>query len=450
MSNQPALTSSGLFRPTRRNVLLGGASLGATALFAPGIARAQDRELAFWTTQRGPTQVAAYEEIWAGFTAETGWRVSIQTMTEEEYLPRLSAALAANLAPDLMSHLPPEFAIELHGQGLLAPMDNVIDAVGEEDFYENSRELLFDAEQGFYPAISIVNSTTTGPLWYRTDLLEAAGVSAPANWAEYLQVAEATTGRGFFGNVYPFGKTSMGDKLLVQTIWQAGGTVFNPDLTIGFESDQVIAALEFIREAVRFSPPASANYAYAETINAFAQGRVAMAPYSGRVLSTMTASSPELAESFSVIPFPHRGAAEGGQEVYVGDFQSLAIPAAARDKPVSEMMAQWLFRPDNYLRFLLAVPGHNLPNLRSVAESEAYQADPLLNRFAAESQTLIDATVKSRSFLRETPEHRLNTNAGRIYNSRVLVETIHDVIIGGVEPRQAAATCVDKIAALLR
>ncbi|GGE41167.1 sugar ABC transporter substrate-binding protein [Agaricicola taiwanensis] len=441
-------------RTTRRSLLKGMgllAAAGTGVLAAPHVVRAQGKTLAFWTTQRGPTQMKAYEEIWKAFeAANPGFTVAPQYLTEEEYLPKLTAAMAANQVPDLMSHMPPEFAMALNDRDLLSPMDEILKEVGADDFFENSLELLKDEKKGFYPALAIVNSTTTGPLWYRKDLLEKAGVTVPTNWAEYLAVAKATTKGGIFGNVYPFGKTSMGDKLFLQTIWQAGGTVFNPDLSVAFNSPQVVRALEFVQAAVKLSPPSAATYAYAETINVFVQGRVAMAPYSGRVLGNMVSNNAKLENDFSVTPFPHLAEGEGGRKVFVGDFQSLVIPAAAKDKEVSKAMALWLFRKENYIKYLHAVPGHNLPNLKSIANSEEYKADPLLQKYAQESQTLIDATSMSRSFLKETPEHQLNVRAGSIFNSRVLVETIHDVIIGGVSPADAAAKGADKIASIMK
>lgn len=439
---------------TRRSVLqaiaAGGAG-GAALLGAPAVLRAQTKTLAFWTTQRGPTQKKAYDEIWAAYeAANPGSHVAVQYLSEEEYLPKLTAALAADAAPDLMSHMPPEFAMALNQQSLLSPMDEIIKQVGENDFFENSLELLKDNTKGFYPAVAIVNSSTTGPLWYRTDLLAKAGLDAPADWDSYLKVAKAATKRGIFGNVYPFGKTSMGDKLFLQTIWEGGGTVFNPDLSIAFSSDAVVAALDFIRDAIKYSPPSSANYAYAETINAFVQGRVAMAPYSGRVLSAMVSDNPRLAGNFSAMPFPARPKSQGGKNVYVGDFQSLVIPQKAKDKDTSKSMALWLFRKDNYLKFLLAVPGHNLPNLKSIAASPEFLNDPLLRRYAKETKTLIDTTVASRSFLKETPEHKVNAKAGLIFNSRILSETIQDMVIGDMSPKDAVARGVDKIARIMK
>ncbi len=434
--------------PSRRTILK---SVGAALvpLAAPHVLRAQGRELAFWTTQRAPQQTAVYEEIWKAFEAKNpGTRIAIQYLTEEEYLPKLSAALAAGAAPALMSHIPPEFAAVLDDKDLLSPMDDIIKAVGEADFYENSLELLKNRKKGFYPALAIVNSTTTGPLWYRKDLFEKAGVKPPADWADLLSGGKAMTRGGSYGTVYPFGKTSMGDKLFLQTIWQAGGTVLNPDLSVAFNSPQVIQALEFAKQAIALSPPSSGTYSYTETINVFIQGRVASAPYSGRVLVNMQGE--KIADAVSVIAYPHLPEAQGGKEIFVGDFQSLVIPKATPDAAASKAMALWLLQKDNYLKYVLAVPGHNLPNLKSIATSPEYLSNPLLEKYRPELKVLIDSTEKSRSLLRETPAHMTNVKAGAILNTRVMVEAVQDVVIGGVSPKDAASRGADKIAAIMK
>ena len=441
-------------RPTskRRSVLKGIGAVGAAGLAelaSPKVLRAQSRELAFWTTQNSPRQVAAYEAIWKEFESHNpGFRVSILYVTEEEYLPKFTSALAAGIPPALMSHIPPEFAMELNASNLLAPMDEVINAIGEADFYSNSLELLKDRARGFYPGLCIVNSTTTGPLWYRTDLFAKAGVKPFANWAELVAGATTMTHGGIYGTVYPFGKTSMGDKLFLQTVWQAGGTIVNPDLSVSFNSPQVVRALEFAKQAITLSPPSAAVYGYTETINVFVQGRVASAPYSGRVLTNIQGG--KLANEISVMPYPHLDEAQGGKNMFVGDFQSLVIPKAALDPAASKAMALWLLRKDNYIRFLLAIPGHNLPTLKSIATSPDYLDNPLLQRYKAEVQTMINLTAISRSLLRETPQHKTNIKAGAILNARVLVETVQDVVIGGLSPKVAAARGADKIAAIMK
>jgi hypothetical protein len=52
--------------------------------------------------------------------------------------------------------------------------------------------------------------------------------------------------------------------------------------------------------------------------------------------------------------------------------------------------------------------------------------------------------------LRESPQHKVNPKAGAILNARVLVEAVHDVVIGNVSPKDAAARGADKIAAIMK
>ncbi len=433
---------------TARRSVLGGAGAALGLLAMPAIVRAQSRELIFWTTQRAPEQVAVYNAIFADFAKQhPGVSVNVQTFSEEELVPKLAASLAAGIPPDLISHMPPEFVMQLNDQGLLSPVDDIIDTIGKADFYENSLELLHDDKRNYYPGFAIVNSTTTGALWYRKDLVEGQGAAAYANWDTMLETAKRTNRRGVYGTIYAFGKTSMGDKLLLQTIWRAGGYVINPDGSVGFNSPATIEALDFVKKLLANSPAGSANYGYTETVNGFVEGRAASAPYSGRVLINVQTQNPKLADVVSVVPYPM---AANGRDTFVGDFQSVVIPKAARDRDLSKQMALTLMQTDNYVRFLHTTPSHNLPNLKSVANSAAFANNPIIQKYRPEVNTMITATAKSRSLLKESSQQATNTRAGNILGARVMVETLQDVIIGGMTPQAAAARGADRIAALMK
>ena len=114
----------------RRRTLLGVAGVAAGALGVPSIGRAQTRTMQFWTTQRAPEQMAVYRETFDRFeAAHPGVKVEVQAMLEEDLLPKLAASLAIKAPPDAISHMPPEFVLQLNEQGLLNPMDEVIAAV---------------------------------------------------------------------------------------------------------------------------------------------------------------------------------------------------------------------------------------------------------------------------------------------------------------------------------
>ena len=78
-----------------------------------------------------------------------------------------------------------------------------------------------------------------------------------------LGTVKDTTKGGVFGTIYPFGKTNMGDKLLLQTIWRAGGMVLNPDGSVAFNSPETIAAFDYVRNWPNIRPRARSPMATA-------------------------------------------------------------------------------------------------------------------------------------------------------------------------------------------
>jgi multiple sugar transport system substrate-binding protein len=435
----------------RRKFLMasGGAALAAAGSVAmPYIANAQQTTLRFWTTQRGTGQRKAYQKIMSAFEkAHPQFKVNFEIYGEEEAIPKLAAARAGGSIPDVISHLPAPFAIQLFDEGLLTPMDEVLEAIGEDDFFPNGLELYKDAKTGHYVALCIANGSTPGSLWYRKDLLADAGLDVPKYWDEFLVAAKKMTKRGIYGTIYPFGKTSMGSVLALQTVWQAGGNIVDPDLNVTFNTDETVAALEFAKEMSEFSPGASASYSYSETINGFVSGRAATAPYSARVLTNVKNDNPKIADHISLMPYPYRR--EGKQQLY-SDFQALVMPKGGASAEGALLFANWLFKKDQLVTFLHATPGHNLPDVKSIAESKEFRGHPLLVKYANELDTLFEVTLEARNLLKETPMHPINRRAGHVFGARAIVETYHDVIVGGMPPKEAAARGQDRIAAVMK
>ena len=164
------------------------------------------------------------------------------------------------------------------------------------------------------------------------------------------------------------------------------------------------------------------------------------------LINVQTANA-KIADKISMVPFPM---AKNGADTFVGDFQSLVVPKAAKDAGLSQAAALALLQKDNYVAFLHATPSHNLPNLKSIATSEDYFKNPVIQRYRPEVERMIEATAKGRSLLKETSAHRINVNAGKILNSRVMVEALQDVIVGGSTLKDAAAKGADRIAALTK
>src|SRR3546814_13279096 len=76
-------------------------------------------------------------------------------------------------------------------------------------------------------------------LWYRDDLLEAAGVGVPGNWEDLRAAAATLTDEDTKGFIFPAGKNRMTSIFFTSLMWSAGGTYFDKDLNVRAEERRV-------------------------------------------------------------------------------------------------------------------------------------------------------------------------------------------------------------------
>ncbi len=426
---------------SRRSLLAGAAAL-ATA--CPAAAQGKTT-LRFWTSQGAPPQMAAWKAIFGRFEqAHPQYSVAIELYSDDDIWTKLSAAFAAKNLPDLISYVQAYTVATLADNGLLEPFDDVINAVGADNFYPAMRDVY--KFKGHYIAATLNNQTSSN-LWYRTDLLQQAGLQPPVTWDQLLVAAKTLTKGDIYGNCLPFGRTSMTSTMMINFVHQAGGLIVNPDGSVGFNSPATIAALEFLAEVFPYAPPGATNYSWGDVLNSFVTGRVAMAPYTGRPIPEVAEHNPKLLDVISVVGYPYR---KGGRPAFDCAFNSLFIPKGAPHVAAAKQLAITLFQKDNYIQFLNTAPGHNLPSLKTIGNDPALFDNPLLQKFRPQVELMIRNTAAARNLVQETPTSPYDLKAGDIFNSGVLAETVQDVVVNKMPPAKAAAKGADKIADLLQ
>ena len=91
-------------------------------------------------------------------------------------------------------------------------------------------------------------------MWYRKDLLDAAGVKPPKTWDEWEEQTKMfTKGSGDskqYGTMIPAGKNRYTSMFLTMMMWGAGGTYFDKDYKVTFNNPGTIKALEFMKRDV--------------------------------------------------------------------------------------------------------------------------------------------------------------------------------------------------------
>jgi multiple sugar transport system substrate-binding protein len=429
-----------------RRTLLAGAGAALGTLACPAVGRAQKKTtLRFWTSQGAPPQLAAWKDIFARFEQQhPEFTVAIELFSDDDIWPKLTAGFAARNVPDLVSFVQAYTAATLANNDLVEPFDEVVKAVGEDDFFPTMRDIY--KIDGRYVAATLNNATSSN-LWYRKDLLAEAGLQPPKTWDEQLTAAKALTKNGVYGNSLPYGRTSFTSTMMVNFVHQAGGMIVNPDGSSGLNSDATVAALEFLNAIAAYAPPGANTYSWGETINSFVTGRAAMAPYTGRPIFIVSDQNPKLLDSISVVPYPYR---REGHPAFDCPFNSLFTPKGAANVSGAKLLAIALFEKRNYIQMLHTTPGHFLPSLKSISTSPELFQQPLMAKFRPEIEQMMASTAKARNLVKESDASPYDLKAGDIFNSGVLSEMLQDVVVNKMPARQAAAKAADKVADILK
>lgn len=415
-------------QPTRRLLLKAMAAAAALGSAAP-LARAQSAQLRWWTPQGAPAQLEAYRFQIAAFEAlNPGVSVVLEPLSDEGYATQLAAAFSSGQVPDVVTHLPSFSAQSYYAKGLLEPFDDVIEAIGRDDFYAGANDV-FRAADGRYVATGIGNSAVN-ILWLRTDLMARAGLERPPEtWDEFRDALARLHRRGIYGTALPYGRNSATSLVFIGFIHGAGGQVFTPDLEVAIDSDATRQALAFYREIRDFSPRGATNYSWGDCLTAFVSGATATGLYTGRVLANIRDQNPRLADSITCALWPR--ATRAIPPWTFNDFPSVLVPRQSRNKALAKRFAAFLFEPEGYIRQLHAAPGHVLPVLRSIGADPRYHDNDIIRRYGAEVQLMAEAAAGGFNLGYESSAHRANEKAGEVIASHAIADMVQRVVLNG-------------------
>lgn len=165
-----------------------------------------------------------------------------------------------------------------------APLDEYIGKEGYPDIeQEDIIPFVWDTFNPGDDVRLIPYQPDTRVFFYRTDLLEEAGLEPPKTWDGLRAAAEALTkdtdGNGQvdqFGFIYP-GRRGWNLMLAwVPFVYAAGGEIFTPEGEPAFNSQAGIDAINLLIELQKFSPPDVTAFGEYEVNQTTVQGHAAM------------------------------------------------------------------------------------------------------------------------------------------------------------------------------
>jgi multiple sugar transport system substrate-binding protein len=247
----------------------------------------------------GDLDIALIDLVWIGNFAENGWVVPIDEFTSN---------------PDLAD---PDLDIA--------------------DFFPLVLNA-FGAWNGVTYGLPLDNYS--GLMFYNRCMLEEAGFDGPpATWQELKDVygpALTKDGKYAFALQSKRNETQSADSF-ARVLWPFGGSFLDAEFRSNLNSPESQAGLQFRQDLMAYMPEGIVAYDHAETVNALAQGDVAMITEWSAFYSTL--ANPEtstLGDCLAIAPEPMGPA---GRKPALGGF-SLAVATQADE---AERAAAWLF-----------------------------------------------------------------------------------------------------------
>ena len=197
----------------------------------------------FLHNETDPPSIAFYNKAIAEFEKQNpNIKIEMEAVSTDGRLQKVTSAINAKTMPEIFKILAEE-RFQFARRGYLVPLDGVAAKIGLNDYLDGVIERV---DGKIYDLPYTINNFSV--LWYREDVLKEAKISPPKNWNDLRAAAKALNRNDMSGFVMPAGQNRATSLYLASLIWSAGGTFFDADLKVVFDSPATIAALSFMND----------------------------------------------------------------------------------------------------------------------------------------------------------------------------------------------------------
>ena len=282
---------------------------------------------------------------------------------------RIATSIAGGETPDV-SMLGSTWVGEFGATGALEPTPEGL--VDESTFFEGSW------------GTSVVDRTAYGVPWYvdtrvlyyRTDLAEQAGVTAPTTWDEFTQFAAALKENGAESGVSLTPGGTDGWQYVMPFVWQAGGDILSEDgTTFTLDSPEMKKGFEYYKSFFDDGSAKPERLETGEIEQEFIDGNVASF-FSGpfHVSLLLEQGGADFADKFAVAEVP----GDQSRTSFTGG-GNLAVFNDSDNRDTSWKFVRWLSQPEVQAEWYGI--STDLPSVASTYDDPTFADDPYLSVF---------------------------------------------------------------------
>ncbi|MCL4830709.1 MAG: sugar ABC transporter substrate-binding protein [Caldilinea sp.] len=322
-----------------------------------------------------PWQVAI-TPLLADFEAQTGIKVNFEALGEDQLNQKLTTEFTAgNSDIDVFMQRPLQEARVMQLNGWYEDLTNCV-SDPDYDFADFADGAVGTTTvNGVLTGVPIV--TEQEVLYYRKDLLEAAGLEVPKTLDELKAAAEILTDRD--NEMYGFVARGQRSPLVTQFssfLYSMGGDWFDENRQATINTPEALAAIDLYGTLLReYGPPGVLNMSWPQAVAIFAQGNAALYTDASSIYSNML--DPEksaVADKTGVAVFP---AGPAGSIMYNVTSWGLSMHSGSRNKEAACEFIKWATSKEivSKTQGEGAVPGARESVWASPAGSAAFPAD---------------------------------------------------------------------------
>ncbi len=429
----------------------------ATGIAAMAGSATAQQVVRVWHTETNPKSQEAMTNIIQRFEAgHPGIKVEAEALAWGDLEGKIMASLAAGAPPEL-SHGQPITCSALQQQGLLLPLDDVVNAIGESNIWDQIKKVC--RASGSY--FGLVHAAGTSLLVYRKDWAEEKGLKPPKTWDDFLVNAKALTmDRNGDGKTDVYGLTIPGDNLFInimmgELIKANGGVLFDSDNRPQFKSKNMSEVLEFWKELTNYLPPGWEGDGYLETFaNMYGQKTAMMFQGYGRGASLIEKYAPkdmQSTEFFDVWVKP-QGPSGTGPAAQVDQEPWMLFKDSENPEAAKEFL-KFFYQDENYLEYIQSVPIHFFPITKSLRRSAEYKATPMIQRWGswlAAQEYYLDNDLVKPTMVVEWDDLNTKPYLMQILGSGILRDMVLEVTVESVSIDEATSKAQAKAEALVK
>jgi multiple sugar transport system substrate-binding protein len=359
-------------------------------------------------------------------------KVKIETFAWPEFYTKWTTGLTSGQVPDVSTALP-NHVVELIDVDALVPLNDVIDKIGRDRFYEAPlKEGTVEKDNFSIPLYSHAQV-----MWYRKDLLAQAGLEVPKTWDELYETAKKLNNPpGVYGLSVPMGSGDMmATRFLNFYVRSAGETLITKDGKANLTSKAAIDGINYwVKMFEATSPEGSVNYKVLDQATLYYQGKTAFDFNSGFQIGGVETNSPQLLEQIDAAPMPKVNANDPDRGIETSNIP-VVVWKNSKHPEIAKAFVESLYEKEGYIKFLHSVPAGMLPALKDIAEDPGFLNNPTIQKFDNAVKVISNAVDKGTAI---GMENGPILQSGIITSQGVIESMFQDIVLKDVPVKEAA------------